>query len=135
MAEEGQNLSPVIPVLIAALVCDVGVVDPNSGKKNLIGIFDRVNAPSFPTVRQMSLYFKISDAEGQYQFQFRLVHVAHDQSIEVAGGQGTISDRTQSADFLVPLDQVIMPEEGRYELQIRCNGLYLGGVTLDAIRR
>jgi hypothetical protein len=113
----------------------VGVVDPNSGKKNLLGIFDRVHAINFPTAREMSLYFKISDAEGQYQFQIRLVNIEGERSTEVAEGQGTIPDRTQSADYLVPLGQVVIPEEGRYELQIRCNGSYLGGITLDAMRR
>lgn len=135
MAEEEQELSQIIPVLVAALVCDVGIVDPNSGKKNLIGIFDRVHAAKFPTAREMSLYFKISDAEGQYQFQIRLVHVESEQSTEVAQGHGTIRDRTLSSDFLVRLGQIVLVEEGRYELQIRCNGSYLGGATLDAIRR
>ena len=40
MAQESQTLSNVIPVLVAALVCDVAIADPSSAKKNLIGIFE-----------------------------------------------------------------------------------------------
>lgn len=43
LVEGNHPLSPIIPVLVAMLVCDVAVADPSTGKKNLIGIFNRVN--------------------------------------------------------------------------------------------
>ena len=53
-----------VPLLVAALICDVAVADPSTRKQNLIGIFDRVVASKFPTSRQMHLYIKLADAEG-----------------------------------------------------------------------
>ena len=41
-------LSEVPPLLVAALVCDVAVADPATGKKNLIGIFDQVRVGKSP---------------------------------------------------------------------------------------
>ena len=61
--QEQRNLSNVVPVLVAALVCDVAVADPGTGKKNLIGVFNRVNVGKFPTKRPMSLYILGTDAE------------------------------------------------------------------------
>ena len=61
MAQAQQPLSQVVPLLVAALVCDVAVSDPGTNKKNLIGIFDHVNVSVFPTRRPMSIYFKIGE--------------------------------------------------------------------------
>ena len=71
MTQESRALSQVVPVLVAALVCDVVVSDPSTGKKNLIGIFDRVNVGKFTTTRRMSLYVKVTDADGDYDAEIR----------------------------------------------------------------
>ena len=76
---ESQPLSKVVPLLVATLVCDVAVADPSTGKKNLIGIFDRVYVGRFPTQRSVSLYFKIADAEGHYNFDVRYVQASTDK--------------------------------------------------------
>ena len=70
-----QPPSKVVPLLVAALVCDVAVQDPSTGKKNLIGVFDAVHVSEFPTRRALTLYCKIVDAEGSYNFDVRYVRV------------------------------------------------------------
>ncbi len=84
MADEGQVLSQVMPFLLAGLICDVGVVDPNSGKKSLIGIYDRIIAQSFPTQRVVSVYIRVTDAEGNYVFQLEFVHIASGRILATA---------------------------------------------------
>ena len=44
-----------------------------------------------------------------------------------------IPDRTQSYDFLVPIEGVEFPQAGRYEFRIQCNHAFLGLITLDVI--
>ncbi len=74
MKEEALTKAGV-PVLLALLVCDVAVADPRSGKKNLIGIFDAIDARQFPTQRQMSLYLKLGEAAGPCKIEARYVQV------------------------------------------------------------
>src|SRR5881296_785716 len=74
MSEPGTSLSKVNPVLVAALICDAAVQDPSSGKKTLVGIFDRMMTAELPAYRPMSLYLKLTDAEGQYKLEIRFVH-------------------------------------------------------------
>lgn len=132
MAAEEQPLSQVMPLLLAGLICDVGVVDPNSGKKSLIGIFDQVFAGSFPTQRAMSVYLRLTDAEGYYQFQIEFAHVESRQAAPpVTSSVVRIPDRTLPFDFLVPLAAVEIPQPGRYEFRIKCNQAFLGTITLD----
>ncbi len=61
MTNQEQDLSRVVPYLLALLVCDSGTIDPNSGKKTLVGIFDRVTSSKFPTSRWLAVYFRIND--------------------------------------------------------------------------
>ena len=73
MSKQPREPSSVIPLLVAALVCDVAVADPVTGKKNLIGIFDRIMVGTFPTKRPMSVYIKLADADGYYEVAVRYV--------------------------------------------------------------
>jgi hypothetical protein len=131
----GQETQPseVVPVLVAVLICDAGVADPSTGKKNLIGIFDRVFVRQFPAQRAMSLYMKFTDAEGQYRLIVRYVQTASGQMLAEAVGEMKATDRLTSADAIFSFPPLAIPEGGRYEFQVWANDAYLGGAFLDAI--
>lgn len=132
---EGTRASQVIPVLVAALICDVAATDPSTGKKNLIGIFDRLTGGTFPTARHISLYFKTTDAEGHYEILARFVRVAGNEVIAEAKGEVDLPDRLASNDFLIDFQSLHFPEPGRYEFQIFMNKVLLGSAFLDARQR
>ena len=129
---EDQPLSKVVPLLVAALVCDVAVADPSTGKKNLIGIFDQVRVEKFPTARQMSLYFKIADAEGRYDFNVRYVRADTDETLAKAEGRLEAKDRLASSDLHLPFPPLSIPAPGRYEFQLWANSMFLGSTFIDA---
>lgn len=131
----GQPLSQVVPLLVAALVCDVAVADPSTGKKNLIGIFDRVHAESFPTQRPVSLYLKVTDAEGRYEISVKYVQANSGKMLAEATGEMVVGDRLVSSDFYLPLPPLPMPDEGRYEFQVWANAMFLGSTFIDAVLR
>ncbi|MDP2952815.1 MAG: hypothetical protein Q8O76_05825 [Chloroflexota bacterium] len=135
MTQESQVLSQVVPVLVAVLACDVAVADPSTGKKNLIGIFDRVNVGRFPTQRPISLYIKVTDAEGYYKIEVRYVQVRSGQILAKAEGELHASDRLVSSDMHIPFPPLPIPEEGRYEFQVWFNSMFLGGTSITAVPR
>ena len=96
---EDLPLSEVAPLLGAALVCDVAVSDPSTGKKSLIGIFDHVRVAKFPTTRRVSLYFKIADAQGRYDFDVRYVRADTGEVLARAEGKVVARDRLSSTDL------------------------------------
>ena len=130
--EEEQPLSQVAPLLVAALVCDAAVVDPSTGKNNLIGIFDRVNVGAFPAERPMSLYFKVTDAEGRYKVEIRYIHADTDEILANIEGEFQSTNRLGSADFLVQCPPLPIPRHGRYAFQLWANSMFLGSVSVDA---
>ncbi len=135
MSEPEGPLSQVVPVLVAALICDVAVADPSTGKKNLIGIFDRINVGTFPTQRQVTLYFKVADADGRYEVQVRFVRTGDGNLLGQADGELVASDRLASADFYILFPPLLIPEPGRYEFQIWANSIFLGSSFIDAFSR
>lgn len=135
MTQQKQPLSQVVPVLVAVLICDVAVADPGTGKKNLIGIFNRINVGKFPTNRPMSVYLKLTDAEGYYEFDIRFVELK--TGTILAGAQGTLTakDRLASSDLCIQFPPLPVPGEGRYEFQVWANSMFLGSTFLDAVQR
>ena len=134
MADEESTPSNVVPVLVAALVCDVAVADPSSGKKNLIGIFDRIFVREFPAQRPMALYLKLSDAAGHYEMEVLFVQLESGNVIGKGQGMFRIDDRLSSADFFLNLPPVLIPTAGRYEFQIFTNGILIGSTFLDVVQ-
>jgi len=132
LAERERTPGSVVPVLVAALVCDAAVADPASGKKNLIGIFDRVLVGRFPTARPLFVYWKITDAQGHYRIAVRIVHANRNREIGRAEGEVDVIDRLLASDFLLQLPPIPFEEAGRYEFQIWMNDAYLGTAVVDA---
>jgi hypothetical protein len=135
LAGNPKELSKVVPVLVAALICDVAVADPSTGKKNLIGIFDRLWTSQFPTTRPLSIYWKVTDAEGQYDIVVRFVQVNGNRVLAEMKGESALKDRLSSFDFMLAFPPLPFPEPGRYEFQILLNGALLGSAFLDALPR
>lgn len=135
MTQNKKTLSNVVPVLVAAIVCDVAVADPSTGKKNLIGIFDRIHIGKFPTSRPMSLYVKITDADGYYKTEVRYVQVNSGKIMAEAQGELRAKNKLASPEILIHFPPLPIPEQGRYEFQIWANKMFLGTAFIDAIPR
>ena len=124
-----------VPLLVAALICDVAVADPSTNKQNLIGIFDRVVVSKFPTQRQMHLYIKLVDAEGEYEIEVKYGHRESGSTLAEAKTKLEIKDRLLTTDFYIPFPPLLIPQRGRYEFQIWANSVFLGTAFLDAEAR
>lgn len=135
LTQENRSHSRVVPVLVAALICDVAVTDPSTGKKNLIGIFDKIWAGDFPTQRPVTLYMKLADAEGHYKMNVRWIQLSSGKVLAGAEGELEATDRLAASDLFIQFPPLPIPDEGRYEFQIWTNDMYLGAVFLDANKR
>lgn len=132
--EQYRVPSEITPFLVAALVCDVAVADPNTGKKNLVGIFDHVRSEKFPTDVRMSLYLKLTDAEGYYPIEVEYVFVNDDTVLHRVDHEINVEDRTVSMDFVIPSSPLPIPYPGRYEFRIKASGMFLGNAFIDVVK-
>lgn len=138
MTSEEQSLSRVVPYLLAILVCDSGTVDRNSGKKTLVGIFDRVVAENFPTSRWLAVYFKLGDAQGKYRFKIQYAQVRTGNILAEAETQDalTIESRLDTFSSLISFPVAIpIPEPGQYEFRLYANNMFLGRIAMSAVQK
>lgn len=124
------------PALNAMLVCDQVIRDAISGKFSLIGIFERVWAQSFPTrLPRVSIYAKITDAQGEYQFRLALVRLDSNEEI---GSNTTppvsIPDRLAPYDLVFELHDLVLPAEGRYEFRLYADDQFVGQKSFEVMR-
>src|SRR6266478_1839126 len=123
---------PPIPSVLAMLLCDQIIIDAQTQKKSLIGIFDTFNAVAFPAAANIAVYAKLADAEGQYKFKIRVVHLKDERLLGEVSADGMIQTRLEPADVAVYLMGFAVPEPGKYEFQLFANDVYLTRITLTA---
>jgi hypothetical protein len=125
--------SSPLPSVLAMLLCDQVIVDEQTKKKSLIGVFDKLNAINFPTLLNCAVYAKLADAEGQYYFKIRIVQLKDETLLGEMEMKGTVQSRVESVEVAVFLMGVTIPEPGKYEIQMYADDVYLGRVTLTAV--
>jgi len=127
----------VKPSVQAFLVCDSVIVDSQTGKKSLIGTFTHLWAPRFPCQHhQMGIYFCLTDAEGVYEFELRLVYLNQDAIVGKATlSPFTIKNRLEIHDFGVNIPSLVFPGPGRYEFRLYANGFFITHKDFNVIQQ
>ena len=67
------------PKTNAMLICDYVITERETNKKSLIGVFENIGAATFPCTHfAMSVYIKLTDAQGAYRFRLDLIDLKTD---------------------------------------------------------
>lgn len=115
---------PHKPQLNSLLLCDTAILDAESRKRSLIGIFLVIRSVNFPCTHQsFTVYATITDAQGEYAFSLRIVEVKTEREICRADlPKITINDPLHIQEICLRLLGVTFPAPGRYEVAIHANG-------------
>ena len=125
---------PPTPVSNATLICDHAMRDEN-GKVSLIGIFEMIHSRVFPSTHPlMTVYMKITGAEGKYIWRFELVRLEDDMVVaERVLGEATYADRLATHEVLLSIGLVTFEKPGRYEYRIYGNLSVVGTKTFQVV--
>jgi hypothetical protein len=108
-----ENLSIVIPVPVAFLVCDQVSQDSVTGKKTIVGVFNNIVSGRFPAQHsQLSLYVKLIDCEGLYDCKLEFVQVSTQDVLFEHAVQITARDRHNYHEVVINVQGVQMPAPG-----------------------
>jgi len=118
-----------VPKTNAMLICDYVITERGTNKKSLIGVFENIGAMKFPCIHAaMSIYVKLTDAQGSYRVRLDLVDLGEDKTI----GQNEIPNDVQvpsplvSHELVFNLLDVYFTHPGEYEFRIFANGSIFG---------
>ncbi len=131
----GQD-SPPIPVPIAFLVCDQTAENKSSGKKVIVGPFDIILVSEFPTAYSpTTLYAKLTNCEGDYDFDVRFARVGAEDTLLGAKGTLTAEDRLRFCELVIECPPLPLPEAGEYEFTLWMNGCFIQRARIIAQQR
>ena len=108
---------------LALHVCDEVIEDAKTGKKSLIGLFNRIVSARFPCVHpKMHVFVSITGGRGRQQAELRCVN--HSTHAVLLSTRGEISFANPNAviDVNFHLTNVKFPEPGTYSFEFLCEG-------------
>ena len=125
----------VKPILKAMLLCDQTLIEEGTRKRSLIGLFDRVKAPQFPTVHgSMSVYVQFREIEGVFDFMLELYDLAEDKALHKAMVKSfKVEQKSRDCELVFNLLSVRFQHPGDYEFRIFVNDSIFGQKSFQVI--
>ena len=125
-----------VPSLLSVLICDTVIVDAQSQKKTLVGLFDIIAVSQVPFIQKVGFYAKLTDLEGTYTFGIRLVQLGEEEQVLAEGTAGPyeVDDRLTSIEIALNLPPVSVSEYGMYEFQFFANDIYVGRAMMNVVK-
>ncbi len=117
------------------LVCDLAIREAETGKFSLIGIFESITTAALPTLHpQLSVYVKLTDAEGHYPLRLELVQLETATIVARAESGLDVKDRMGSVELVLELRNLTFGEPGLYEFRLLANDRFVGSKTFQVIK-
>ena len=126
MAENVREVPP--PELLAAVICDMVIVDALTRKTTVVGIFDVINAPGYPAQHHsLSIFCQLTNGRGRVNVCIRVLDLENEEQV--------IAEPTMEAEFL-DVRQIVsvvfrvggltFPHPGEYRVQVFAGTQFLG---------
>jgi hypothetical protein len=123
------------PSLNAMLLCDHTIREAGTGKVSLIGVFENVSAAQFPVVhRALSVYAKLSDAEGEYAIRLELVRLDDDHVVAQGTLKASFADRMTPGELIFNLENLGLERPGRYEFRLHADGRFVAAKSFTVLQ-
>ena len=129
-----ENLSNIVPVPIAFLVCDQVSQDATTGKPTIVGVFNNIGSQQYPAQHsQLTLYIKMIDCEGQYQSRIEFFRVSTQEKLLEATGTVSSQNRHAYTEIVVPIVNLPLPAAGEYEFRLWMNDKFISNIRFTAM--
>ena len=103
------------PMGLSLQICDSVIEDKHTGKKSLIGLFDRIHARVLPCVHPaMAVFVSITGGRGEYPCEIVCRHQDGTTLAFEAKGKVALADPRQVVDLVFRMNGVRFPLEGLY---------------------
>ena len=126
MAENVREVPP--PVLLAALVCDTVILDAVTGKATVVGIFDVINAPTYPVRHdRLFVFCQLTNGRGRVAIRTNFVDLADDEKVLYENTvPGEFVDVRQVVNVIFAFGGLKFPHPGEYRVQVFAGTEFLG---------
>jgi len=122
-------MTAAVPKANAMLICDYVITEQGTNKKSLIGIFEHIGTAQFPVVHHsLSVYVKLTEARGEYQFRLELADLKNDRVLSKGDlpGKIHINHPLETRELVFNFMGLKFEEPGQYEFRIYANDRIFG---------
>jgi hypothetical protein len=122
------------PMGLALLLCDTIIEDKVTGKKTLVGLFDRIQSGRFPCVHPtMTIFVSITGGRGSYPCEVVCRHQDNDTVSFSAKGQVSLPDPRTVVDLVFRMNGVRFAKPGAYWLHFKVEDvpIMMRQITVD----
>jgi hypothetical protein len=124
------------PMGLSLLICDTVIEDKLTGKKSLVGLFDRVHAQRLPCVHPaMAVFVSVTGGRGEYPCEIVCKHQDGETLAFDAKGKVNLRDPRQVVDLVFRLSGVRFPKDGLYWLTFQMDEIPIMMRPLQVKRR
>ena len=108
---------PETPIGLGLLVCDTVIEDKLTGKKSLIGLFDRIHTASFPCMHPaLSVFIALTNLQGEMPCEILCRHADGDCVALAAKGRINFPDPSRVVELVFHFKGVRFAKPGTYWL-------------------
>lgn len=114
--------SQPIPSGLAIIICDQVIEDKMTNKKSLIGIFNNINAASFPCRHpQVSVFVSLTEGRGECAARLRIANEETDEVVADVNGPIQFPDIHSVVELVFNLVGLVFPSPGLYSIEFYCD--------------
>ncbi|MHC4870545.1 MAG: DUF6941 family protein [Planctomycetota bacterium] len=111
-----------LPAVSSVLLADHIIVESNTNKKTLVGLYSNIYSKSVPAKKYLNIFVELSDCAGDYEFHVEICHLETDKVI-AKGKLKNVHARDRLAFIeIVAHMPVRFKEFGTYEFRMNYEG-------------
>lgn len=117
-----MNTQKPNPSGLAIVICDQIIEDKQTNKKSLIGIFNNINAASFPCRHpQVSVFVSLTEGRGECAARLRIANEETDEVVADVNGPIQFPDIHSVVELVFNLVGLVFPSPGLYSIEFYCD--------------
>jgi hypothetical protein len=111
------------PIARSLFLCDQVIVDRDSGKPTLVGLFESIRCSAFPSLpRSFDVYAVLTDGQGRMSIDVVISHLATEEQIAVQSGELFFPDPLFRQQVRFRFKTVSFTEAGSYVVALLAEG-------------
>jgi hypothetical protein len=126
---------PKAPEPVALVLCEKMHIDPQAGKMSLVGVFQGLRFPSFPTpVQRFTAYAALHGGEGEGTMQLTIAKADTEVEVHNSTKWRGFADPDLITMYEGIVKDCVFPAPGRYIVTLRFDGDILTQRVLDILQ-
>ncbi|MGA2765905.1 MAG: hypothetical protein ABSG17_21370 [Spirochaetia bacterium] len=122
------------PVFVGLLIADRIITEDNQ-KKAIIGTFTQFTVRQCPAaLPPWFIYAAVTNLVGEHSFSINLLFDRSQQMIFSAGGKVSVDQSRRVVELVIPVPNVVFPDEGTYTITFHIDGDLIATRILDVVK-